>query len=142
IVDSSKHPVYLRLLAGNPELDVRLVHLIRDPRAVAFSMQRVRANPGKHNVEMMPRFTPRETALLWLLWNAATMAVSRSMSVPRICIRYEDLVANPAGAVSQIKEFAGIGAAGGSTSVLSSVHMVSGNPMRFEQAVNVRRDDE
>ena len=40
IVDSSKFASYGHLLASNPAFDVRVIHLVRDSRAVAHSWQR------------------------------------------------------------------------------------------------------
>ena len=46
IVDSSKEPHYSWILRQATDLDVRFLHLVRDPRAVAMSWRRPRAEPG------------------------------------------------------------------------------------------------
>jgi len=46
LVDSSKLPGEALVLAGIPGIDVRVVHLVRDARAVAHSWRRDRRDPG------------------------------------------------------------------------------------------------
>ena len=46
LVDSSKEPHYSHILASRPEFDVRVVHLVRHPVAVAWSWSRVRVEHG------------------------------------------------------------------------------------------------
>ncbi len=72
IVDSSKLPAYLWILAGIPELDLRVVHLVRDPRGAAFSWQRPKELTDGAPVSTMQQLPPMKSALLWLWWNAAT----------------------------------------------------------------------
>ena len=40
IVDSSKLPAYANVLAATPGIDLRVVHLVRDPRGAAYSAAR------------------------------------------------------------------------------------------------------
>jgi len=44
IVDSSKYPTYSYLLGLLPTIDLSIVHLVRDPRAVVHSWWRVKAS--------------------------------------------------------------------------------------------------
>jgi Sulfotransferase family len=52
IVDSSKSPTHALTLASLPGIKVDLVHLVRDPRAVAFSQQRKRKQTQFHQVQI------------------------------------------------------------------------------------------
>ena len=47
VVDSSKLPTYAMLLDGIEGVDVRVAHLVRDPRAAAFSWQRKKEQPDR-----------------------------------------------------------------------------------------------
>jgi hypothetical protein len=72
VVDSSKFPSYLTALLQTPGLDVRVAHIVRDPRAVAYSWQRDKHDPDAPNGARMPRLSPGATALYWSAWNVAT----------------------------------------------------------------------
>ena len=45
IVDSSKGPRYAMLLNEIPEIDLRVVHLVRDSRGVVYSWQKKHVKP-------------------------------------------------------------------------------------------------
>ena len=52
IVDSSKSPAHALILSQLPGVEVNVVHLVRDPRAVAFSWQR---QPQRRPAENHPK---------------------------------------------------------------------------------------
>jgi hypothetical protein len=105
IVDSSRSPLYGRLVERIPDLQLDVVHLVRDPRASAFSMQRRKYDPSGRR--FMHRAGLVENALLWASWNlAAERLRPRSAARPRyIRIRYEDLAANPGPVLQAIAAF-------------------------------------
>jgi hypothetical protein len=137
IVDSSKFPSYAFLLRQDPRFDLRVVHLVRDPRAVAFSWTRDKIDPDAPGGERMIKLPPLATALYWSAWNVATERLCRVHEIPRLVVKYEDLVAAPRGAVARIAEFAGIGDRtlpflDDRSVALESNHAVSGNAIRFK----------
>jgi hypothetical protein len=139
VVDSSKHPAYLFHLSQVRSLRLHVVHLIRDPRAVAYSWGRpvVRDPDGRTT---MASFGAAKAAFLWLQFNYLTELIARKESLPYLRIRYEDLIANPELMTSRIKAFAGVtGSPMGMRSGPS--HILSGNPMRFEHTAPVVRGD-
>lgn len=139
VVDSSKHPAYLFHLSQVKSLRLHVVHLVRDPRAVAHSWGRPRV-PDPDGRTTMSSFGAAKAAVLWLEFNYLTELIARKESLPYLRVRYEDLIAHPDGVTSQIKAFAGV--TGSPTSASSgSSHLVSGNPMRFERNPPVREDD-
>jgi hypothetical protein len=148
IVDSSKLPPYGVLLSGLPGIDLRVLHVVRDPRAAAFSWRRRRSLDGGSldgDQRLMTRHPVWKAAVLWSVWNAATIRLwGRG---PYLRIRYEDLVADPAGTLRRIAAFAGsesalpFGADG--TVRLAPTHSVAGNPVRHRTGgITVRADDE
>lgn len=140
VVDSSKLATYCFLLAQTPSVDVRVVHLVRDPRASAHSWLRPRvADPDGRST--MPRFGAAKSAALWLIQNAAVEWTARLLALPYVRIRYEDLVADPATVVRKVRSQVVTGhAEPGRTEAdppsdadadLGVMHSISGNPMRF-----------
>ncbi|GAA3451986.1 sulfotransferase [Dactylosporangium matsuzakiense] len=148
VVDSSKFPSYLTALLQGPALDVRVAHIVRDPRAVAYSWQRHRADPDAPGDAQMPRMHPGATALYWSAWNLATERIATRTDRPYLRFRYEDLIADPAGTLAAITKLSGVPAAalplGDRGEVfVPRTHQVSGNPMRFHTGpVALRLDDE
>jgi sulfotransferase family protein len=143
IVDSSKLPSYGFVLGQVPGLDVRIVHLVRDPRGTAYSWTRGKAQTDRDGT--MQRMSVLKSSSLWLAWNATTPKLFRDPS--RYClVRYEDLVAAPRDVVDAILAFAGHtgdGApfVGERTVALARSHTVAGNPNRLEAGpVELRAD--
>ena len=144
VVDSSKNPTYLWLLANAPGIRLHVVHCVRDPRAVAFSWQRRLHDPGEGPGGYMNIISPGRSAGLWDLWNTATVVVCRALEIPRHLIRYEDLVQAPEQVVSDLVmslDLPAFSLARDQTSAHATSHLISGNPMRFGE-FRVRYDDE
>jgi hypothetical protein len=148
VVDSSKFPSYLTALLQAPGLDVRVAHIVRDPRAVAYSWQRHKHDPDAPNGAQMPRMHPGFTALYWSAWNLATERITRRSGLPYLRFRYEDLIADPAGTMRGITELSGVPATAlpfgeRGELLVRRTHQVSGNPMRLRQTpAPLRLDDE
>lgn len=141
LVDSSKIPTHALLLHGVPAIDLRMVHLIRDARGVVYSWER---QPLYHE-----RYTPLSAAVRWLLYNEPTR-FTRSLGIPYLLMRYEDLVADQRAKLEEALRHAGRPPSDGDLSfvregevVLGPNHTVDGNPMRFAVGpVRLRADDE
>lgn len=145
IVDSSKLPPYARLLDGLPEVEVFLVHVVRDPRATAFSWRRAKATRDDADAARMPRLSIVRSSVIWVLWN---LMVQRWWPASRrMTLRYEDFVRDPATQLRRIAEALGTtvpeGLVEGTMLHLAPTHSVAGNPDRLDAgAVRVRSDDE
>lgn len=148
LVDSSKRPAHANLLLRHSELDVNVLHLVRDSRAMAFSCQRIRRkSDSADNQALMARLTPGQAGRAWLMSNLMSEAVGRrSSSYSRI--RYEDLVSRPGTELlkalpaiqlsSSDLDFIADGRA-----TLPQAHTVSGNPMRMTSGdVRIVPDEE
>jgi hypothetical protein len=145
VVDSSKYPSYAVLLAGSAALEPSVVHLVRDPRAVAHSWSRLKPDEERGAGVLMHRLGPARTSLYWMGWNLAT---ERLLGGPRYrLLRYEDLIDDPSARVGEILAHAGLDSAvpflAGRVATLAPCHTVSGNPIRFRTGgVELRPDDE
>jgi len=151
VVDSSKRPSDAALLGVLPGIDPYFVHLVRDPRAVAYSWQRRKATldlQGATDAEM-PRHSSFYSAFGWLELNGGAELVRRHFGRHRsILVRYEDFVAAPATTVETVAEMAGelpdkLPFTGAHTVALQPNHMAGGNPTRFNAGdVTLKPDTE
>jgi hypothetical protein len=147
IVDSSKQPLYGYLLSLMKGLELYVLHLVRDPRAVAYSWQRVKKQPdGGMQNETMRQFNSPFVASMWNAWNLAGESLLKHGRYLRI--RYEDFVESPRTNLHKIIEFTGTVVR--STPFedekvihLNPNHTCSGNPNRFDTGrVELRIDDQ
>ena len=147
IVDSSKEPAHGYAMSLVPGVDFRVVHLIRDPRAAAYSWLKKKPQPDTDAREHMVRFSPAKSSALWDSWNASAEGLWRRTPERYLRLRYEDFVADPRASLERIVELVGVAAelplAGEREVRLGVSHTVSGNPNRFETgAVELRPDHE
>lgn len=149
VVDSSKHSSLAFCLRHHDDIDVRLVHVVRDSRGVAYSWTKEMARPhAAVDRQMMTRYSPVRAALLWDADNASLGILGR-LGTPRLLLRYEDFVTDPRAAVRRIADFAelpitdrDLGVLGAGHVELGASHTVAGNPMRFQTGrIELRRDD-
>lgn len=148
IVDSSKNPMYGRVLGTISSIDLYVVHLVRDPRAAAYSWSRKKLQPDRGEFGYMDQHAPAKSSMLWTLWNAASRAFWGRNQGRYLALRYEDFVADPREALTRILEMVGEGEAdlpfvAGSAVALGVSHTVAGNPNRFKTGgIELRLDDE
>lgn len=156
IVDASKHASLAFCLRWCAGLDLRVVHIVRDPRAVAYSWTRAVSRPdvsgraAPQDSHMWTYSSPR-TAMRWNGQNGA-MHLLRGRGTPMLLVRYEDFVRTPEAVLGEIASFAGLpgSAAAGFLGAdgadhwadLAISHTVSGNPMRFSAGRIPIRPDE
>ena len=147
IVDSSKTAQHLRVLQGVDSLACGVLHLVRDPRAVAHSWTRLRPRPEKTSgSEFMPRYSPARSAAEWHLVNRLCDGLNRGPD-PYLRLRYEDLMANPAEVLTRVASLVGKTVEGypfleQRTVDLEVAHTASGNPMRFHTGPLTLREDD
>ncbi|MGH2739322.1 MAG: sulfotransferase [Actinomycetota bacterium] len=145
IVDSSSRPpdaAVLRMLSG---VRPYFLHMVRDPRAVAYSWTRQTLRPDTRRE--LPRHGSTNSTINWLTWNlAAEMLGRRNGSEGYLRIRYEDFVRDPRETVLAIADFVGeprneLPFIDGRTARLGTNHTVWGNPVRFSSGDVEIRDD-
>ncbi len=148
IVDSSKLPTYGHVLGMTPGIDLYVVHLVRDARAVAYSWLRKKPQPDIDRLAYVHRMNTVESSLLWDVWNASAEALWRGSSGRYVRLHYEDFVEEPQRALKNIlamlhedsRELTFMDDRGVELEVS---HTVSGNPNRFQTGmVQLRPDDE
>ncbi|MEH1016821.1 sulfotransferase [Micromonospora sp. CPCC 206060] len=148
VVDSSKHASLAFALRWAEDLDLRVVHLVRDSRAVAYSWAKQVRRPEVVDTEAyMPTFSPFTVSGLWTAQNAAFHLLATRAPVLRL--RYEDFTADPRGTVRQVRTFAGLDDTPDALRVLDDppvpprpFHSIAGNPLRFSSGpLRVRQDN-
>jgi hypothetical protein len=153
VIDSSKHASLAYCLRSDPGLDLRIVHVIRDSRAVAYSWSRIVPRPETATETHIATYSPATAAIRWNTQNGALQLLSR-LGTPTLRVRYEDLVREPAASLREIAAFAGLSGDAGLGFLhtdgpghwwadLGVTHTASGNPMRFATGqVVIRPDDQ
>ncbi|WP_101525551.1 sulfotransferase [Nocardioides houyundeii] len=146
LVDSSKEIPTAVTLSHLEDLDLRVLHIVRDARGVAHSWAKVVARPEADG-EPMPRFSPARSTALWMSGNLTVQGLAwRGVPVTRL--RYEDLVASPAEAVAGAWDALGLPGRPELPMVddhsieLHPSHSVAGNPMRFRTGITELRADD
>jgi hypothetical protein len=150
IVDSTKDPPFAFLLERVPTIDLRIVHLVRDSRGVAFSWTKQVRRPEKDEVvRFMDTYHPVEMGVRWVVYNACFHLLGR-LGVPRLMTRYEEVVASPRREIERMVALAGADVdreafdfLNGRRVELGVHHTISGNPMRFQRgAIELAVDEE
>ena len=149
IVDSSKRLPYAFVLRLLSFADLRVVHLVRDSRAVAYSWTKSKVRPevvGRR--VLMPQLSPVQASRVWSRTNFLYSFFPPSTSLSRL--RYEDFISNPAFYLG--RTLTGLGFdeeandlyIGAGQEISPAVdHTISGNPGRFRTGtIRLRTDEE
>ncbi len=138
MVDSSKFPSHAYLLNHIEKFDVRILHLVRDPRDVAYSWWRRPKKLTLSGDRRMPRFLPVKSATFWFEWNYLIQRTWKN-SPNYLLIRYEDFLRNPKNTLNEIIDWLKVDSIFLKEIFLKErivkikrQHTVSGNPDRFK----------
>lgn len=149
IVDSTKRPGYGFVLRRAPGIDLRVVHLVRDSRGVAFSWTKRVQRPEVHDrVEYMPSYSSFWAGARWLVTNAL-FHLLRACGAEGPRVRYECLMRAPHASLQRIArealghESAAVRVPGDPEWVTGPNHAVAGNPIRLKgKEITLRPDEE
>jgi hypothetical protein len=129
-VDSSKRPGRLLHLRRIPSFDVRVIHLVRDPRAVACSSMK---NVGR---------TAEQGARSWMDMAGLAERIRRRFPDERwLTLRYEDLCQNPDAALDRVCRFIGVTPGFRVPDFRAFEHHIIGNRMRLSGTSEIRLDE-
>ena len=137
VIDASKHASTAFLLRRVPGIDLRVIHLVRDSRGVAYSWTKEVKKPEVTGDDaFMPQYSPSSSGRQWVAYNLmfdALGALDRTM-----LLRYEALMANPREGLERIlahsdEPITPFDFLGDGWVELGCDHTVAGNPMRFHQ---------
>lgn len=137
IVDSSKRPSYAAFLRNVPGINPHYIHLVREPRASAYSWRSRHYESSKGGGQKVTRRGAFDSTLRWDLLNLGSDAIiRRSLPNQVLRIRYEDFVDAPRQHVDLarvlVDEPAGPSPfVDDHTVQLRPNHNIAGNPSRF-----------
>jgi sulfotransferase family protein len=149
IIDSSKAPSSALVVLRMAELDVRILHLVRDSRGVAYSWTKTIVRPDiVGETVYVNRFHPVRIGSRWLTRNAMAELLSRRP--PRgVRVQYEQMVRQPRAEIERvmaaIDEPVGpedLAFVRGDEVILNPNHTVMGNPARMRDGLTALRLDE
>ena len=143
LVDSSKLPPGMLTLRLVPNTDICVVHVVRDPRAVASSELRTMRRPPDRAGAVPPGRSPLRSAVMWQGANLAVRWSARKVG-PYARLRYEDLVSRPTQMIGALGEFVGLEPGleiSGDQVSLRESHVAVGNPSRMDCRVRTIRSD-
>jgi len=149
LVDSSKLPTHGFFLNTIPDVDLYVIHLVRDSRAVAYSLQRKKRRPEIYWREAyMPRAGILRSTCEWILPNSLVRTL-RKVVPQYTLVRYEDFVRNSQLVLTRIFKDLRLKVPhldnlfDGHAINLGVNHTISGNPMRFKQGrTEIKLDEE
>lgn len=144
VVDSSKQPPFALVASTLPGVELSIVHMVRDPRAVAFSWSRPKPSPGRASGKM-ERYGPLYSSNRWTGWNLAIEALRGRAEGRYHLLRYEDLARDPRQALEKVMalvdEPRALPFLTDAGAVLAATHTASGNPNRFTHGPVAIRPD-
>lgn len=148
IVDTGKVPFHAAIMQGASDIDFRVLHLVRDPCAVAFARSRVKQTIGPSGeAAQMQKFS---SVLSGLRWGRRRREVLRLRKTgPFATLSYEAFCQDPAYALRAIRDVLDLPFADGDLDRLASAEFVrqpglafSGNPNRLSACqTQIRSDD-
>lgn len=152
VVDSSKIGVRLKYLLRNPELDVKVIRLIRDGRAVALTYMDPAGfadskDPNKRAGGMggdreKERLTMAQAAHEWRRCMEEAEHVLRTLDPSQwIEVRYEDYCRDPDATLNRLHQFLGVDPGRQPCRFRDVEQHVVGNGMRLDTTSEIRLDE-
>ena len=151
IVDSSKIGIRLKYLLKNPELEVKVIWVVRDGRGVSLAYK----NPSEYADAKDPKLrgggagkTPEDSrgidiaAQEWVRCNQEIEAVLATLDASKwIKVHYEDLCNQTETSLDKIFEFVEVDPSKKRLDFKTVEHHVVGNGMRLDDSAVIKLDD-
>ncbi len=145
LFDSSKSPQRAFNLSKSDFLDVKIIHLMRDPRGVMWSYKKSFKKDLKSGLQRDMKGTSLLKSLYsWLAINSRAFSTVKSANVPTLSVKYEKFCANPDHEINRILEFV-LGEKSKdridlSASMTMESHTIAGNRLRMKKDIVVKPD--
>ncbi len=148
VIDTSKRPHDAAVVAAIPSVDHRVLHVLRDPRAVAHSWRRVKSFSVSGETRTMGTRRLPSSVRRWTASALGSEALRRELADEQwLRLRYEDFCSEPATSLDRILTMVGQDGRppfeAADTVSLTPNHIVAGNPSRFTVgSVKISVDEE
>jgi hypothetical protein len=145
VVDSTKYPARALALLSVPGIDLRLLHLVRDGRAVTWSIHRMPNVDLEGNIiDYGEDKVAGSTARAWRRVNLFSSLLTR-LSKRSVRVRYEDLVTQPERELQRIGDLIDVDMMPlarilENETPLEVTHMVAGNRVRHQKTLRLKPD--
>ncbi len=148
IIDSSKHPMFAHILSTHPNIQLYVIHLVRDARAVTYSSMKKRIRPEiKNKIEYMPTYPAYMSALAWKFVNIVTEKLEKNV-YKYTRLKYEDMFHDINSTLNRLYDFLELNEMSNDFIISNSLvklhsnHTTSGNPMRFKEgSIELKTDN-
>ena len=145
IIDSSKNPARALALSRVDGINLRMLHLVRDVRGVAYSLRiPYRERPKEGPFANVKRRSHLRFAGTWALVNFFCERVKTKLHGPSLFVRYEDYTADPdavLSGVARLLDMPSIRYEVGAGHLLQQSHQVAGNEVRFKPVQAIATDE-
>jgi sulfotransferase family protein len=152
LVDSSKIGIRLKYLLRIPGVDIRVVRMIRDGRAVALTYTDPAVFADARNPSLKgggsgasrdhQRLSMEDAAREWRRSNEEAAAILSQVPQQQwTTVRYEELCANPEPELGRLFSFIGVDPSKSRMDFRSTDHHVVGNGMRLDTTSEIRVDE-
>lgn len=137
VVDISKNPLRAYVLSKHPDIDLRIIHLVRDGRGVSYSIMK------KSNRKQKPFW---RAALYWVVINRISNFICKKTKNSGL-IRYEDLITQPNETLNEISNIIDVNL----QTVMEKAelnlaqdesHIMAGNILRKSKSIKLKLDTE
>ena len=144
VVDSSKLPGRAAALMSIADIEIYVVHVVRDGRGVAWSMMKPYRRAVEAGLQKEARPKPLwHTAVRWFAVNLGAEILRLRLPRKRsMRVRYEDFVADPGGTIKSILDLVGENYATpeGGAEVIRPQHQIAGNRSRMKTEIVISKD--
>ena len=107
VVDASKHASTALVLAATPSIDLKVLHVVRDSPAVAYSWTKEIPRPEAGPGEFMATWSPAQTGAALDQRERAARPRCEAHGTPTQLVRYEDFAADPREPLTRLLAFLG-----------------------------------
>jgi hypothetical protein len=139
VIDCTKNVSDALAAALAPDVDLHLLHVVRDPRAAAFSSKQQKVHGSDAHGIPMKQLSASRNTFHWDVRNLLIERCARPAVAPGRYrrVRYEDLMGSPRSAFGEVAQWAGLGPdelpfTDESTIRVAGSHTVMGNPNRHD----------
>ena len=147
VVDSSKMPTRGYFLSLMEEFDVYLLHIVRDPRAVCWSLNK----PIKKDLEKgvqrdMPGTPIMKTIKSWLGNAVMSLKIKKQLNDKYMLINYDRLIQDNEAVLNEISKFTNVDFSEVAKMIkrddeFTKFHTVAGNRLRMAEKIKLQYDD-